>query len=95
MRVKLVVTRDAVDCFKKEWGYAPGDQVRVYVRYISGSKNPFGFGLMKDTPNEPAAMTVVEGYTFYMEADDVKFIHGDSLTIDAEKGEIVYRVDAV
>lgn len=89
--MELRVSQAAAACFLEEWGYRPGDRVRIYVRYISGGSEPYGFGIMLDDPVDPAADIEIEGLRFYMESKDVWFLEHDALTIDCDESGIAFQ----
>ncbi|CAI6038566.1 Fe-S cluster assembly protein HesB [Cohnella sp. JJ-181] len=91
--MELRISRAAAACFLEEWEYRRGDNVRIYVRYISGGNEPYGFGIMLDDPVDPAAEADEEGLHFYMESKDVWFIEHGTLTIDRDAGGIAFKVD--
>ncbi len=90
--LELSVSPSAVTCFQQEWGYRQGDRIRIFVRYISGGTEPYGFGIMLDDPMDPATTVVAERMTFYMENKDVWFLDQKKLTIDCKEGDIVFLV---
>jgi uncharacterized protein YneR len=92
MEVELVITPSAISCFKGEWGFADGEVIRVFVRYVSGGEVPFAFGITRDTPLDAAVTTVAELLTFYMESKDIWFLEGKSLRIDCHGEEIVFNL---
>ena len=90
--MELIVTPAALACILQEWGYAEGERVRVFVRYVSGGEEPFAFGMMRDHPVDPAVSVDLGSLLFYMESKDVWFLEGRSLTIDGSGDEIYYRM---
>lgn len=89
--MELKVTDAAAKLFLSEWGFETGDQVRIFVRYSGFSASgPYSFGIMKDSPRNPATMTENSGLTFYMEQNDSWFMEERELTIDAQKEEITF-----
>lgn len=91
--MELVVSRAAWACFRQEWGYKDGDRIRLFVRYISGGSEPYGFGIMKDEPMDPAVMVEDNRLAFYMESKDVWFLDEHKLTVDCRDGSIVFDVE--
>ncbi len=88
----LRVTPEAVQRFQKEWGFASGDTVRIFVRYSGFSESgPYSFGIMKDTPRYPAVLVEIEGISFFMEQNDTWFVEEEALTIAEANEEIVFR----
>lgn len=88
----LQVTDQAVTCLKEEWGFEEGEMIRVYVRYVSGGAEPLSLGINKDTPRKAAMELTAGGITFFMEENDVWFLDGRKLKIDAEGEEIRFEV---
>ncbi|MFD1954888.1 Fe-S cluster assembly protein HesB [Paenibacillus thailandensis] len=87
----LTVTAAAVDCFKKEWGFGEGENIRIFVRYVSGGREPYALGITRDDPINAALSTSEGGLRFYMETNDVWFLEGRDLTIDASGEDIVLK----
>jgi uncharacterized protein YneR len=92
MEVELMVTPAALECFRNEWAFGDGEQIRVFVRYVSGGESPFGFGITRDTPMEAVLMTVSGPLTFFMERKDIWFLEGNRLMIDCHGEDIVFRL---
>ncbi|THF82645.1 Fe-S cluster assembly protein HesB [Cohnella fermenti] len=90
--MELVISPTAVSCFKNEWGYSSGDHVRIFVRYVSGGTEPYGFGIMKDDPMDPATIVEADRVNFYMESKDIWFLDSKQLKIDCLNGDIVFLV---
>ncbi|MBN2982799.1 MULTISPECIES: HesB/YadR/YfhF family protein [Cohnella] len=92
--MEMAVSPSALQCFEQEWGYKHGDRIRVFVRYVSGGTEPYGFGIMKDDPMDPAAVVTAGELTFYMEQKDVWFLEHKKLTLDCLNGDIVFKVES-
>lgn len=90
--MKLIVTQEALTCFKQEWEFADGEQIRIFVRYVSGGETPFAFGITRDQPIDAATIVSYGQLTFYMESKDVWFLEGSSLVIDREDENIIFRL---
>ncbi|MEK0315347.1 Fe-S cluster assembly protein HesB [Cohnella sp. 56] len=90
--MELRISQAAAACFLEEWGYRSGDNVRIFVRYISGGTDPYGFGIMLDDPVDPAAQAEANGLHFYMEDKDIWFIEHGMLSIDCDDGGISFKV---
>ena len=89
--MQLKVTPAAVERFKTEWGFEQGDDIRIFVRYSGFSESgPYSFGIMKDSPRDPATQTQTGGLTFYMEQNDLWFLDEKELTVDEKHEEIVF-----
>lgn len=92
--MQLIVTPNAATLFKREWGFDEGDEVRVFVRYSGFSESgPYSFGIMKDTPRDPAVQIEAGGIHFHMEKNDLWFLDEKLLTIDEKRDEIVFVRD--
>nr|WP_106778957.1 hypothetical protein [Lysinibacillus timonensis] len=93
--MKLVVTDDAFDWFKREMEVEKGDYIRFYARY--GGSSPFheGFslGMNREEPHDLGIETVIDDIHFYIEKDDEWFFNGHNLhvTVDKEIDEISYE----
>jgi uncharacterized protein YneR len=90
--MELVVTPAALACFRNEWAFGDGEQIRVFVRYVSGGEDPFALGITRDTPQEASLVTSAGPLTFYMERKDMWFLEGKRLLIDCEGEDIVFHV---
>lgn len=89
--MELKVTEAAAKLFLEEWGFEEGDAVRIFVRYSGFSESgPYSFGIMKDSPRNPATLSQGSGLTFYMEQNDSWFMEERELTVDARDGEIIF-----
>lgn len=90
--MELVVTPEALACFRQEWGFEDGEQIRVFVRYVSGGETPFALGITRDIPQEIGIVAAAGPLTFYMERKDLWFLEGKRLLIDCEGEDIVFAV---
>lgn len=93
--MKIVVTDEAFNWFKKEMDIVPGDFIRFYARY--GGSSPFheGFslGMNRETPHEIGVESIVNGVHFYIEKDDQWFFNQHDLYVVVNKkiDEIAYE----
>lgn len=92
--MELVVSAAALDCFRNEWAFGDGEQIRVFVRYVSGGEVPFALGITRDTPQEAVLLTVAGPLTFFMERKDLWFLEGNRLLIDCVGEDIVFQLAA-
>lgn len=92
--MELAVTEAALHCFRHEWAFEDGEQIRIFVRYVSGGVEPFALGITRDAPQEAELVAETGPLTFFMESKDVWFLDGKSLLIDCEGEEIVFRIGA-
>ncbi|WP_123041701.1 HesB/YadR/YfhF family protein [Cohnella candidum] len=90
--MELVVTPAALACFREEWAFEDGEQIRIFVRYVSGGETPFALGITRDTPQEAGLIASAGPLTFYMESKDVWFLEGNPLLVDCEGEDIVFRI---
>ncbi|MBB6730012.1 HesB/YadR/YfhF family protein [Cohnella zeiphila] len=90
--MELAISPSALHVFRQDWGYGDGDSVRIFVRYVSGGPEPYGFGIMKDEPMDPAAVYRSDRLTFYIESKDIWFLDRNKLTVDERDGDIVFFV---
>lgn len=87
----LKVSDAAIDCFKKEWGFSEGESIRIFVRYVSGGKEPYALGITRDEPINAALSASAGGMRFYMESNDIWFLEDNDLEIDAAGEDIVLK----
>jgi uncharacterized protein YneR len=92
IQVELTVTPAALACFRNEWAFGDGEQIRVFVRYISEGDPPFAFGITRDVPLDAVLTTAAGPLTFYMERKDIWFLDGKRLTIDCHGEDVVFLV---
>lgn len=81
--MKLLVEQTAAKWYIREMDLSDGDQLRIFVR-LGGDEaiHPgFSLGVMKDTPRNPGLLEIVEGITFYMEADNLWILEDKRLLI--------------
>lgn len=81
--MRISVEQSAARWYIREMDLTDGDHVRIFVRLGgSGSVQPgYSLGVMKDVPRNPGVQDVVEGITFYMEADNLWFLEDKELFI--------------
>jgi uncharacterized protein YneR len=91
--MELVVTAAALECFRNEWAFGDGEQIRVFVRYVSGGDVPFALGITRDAPQEATLMTEAGPLTFFMERKDLWFLEGNRLMIDCQGEDIIFCVE--
>ncbi|WP_068774778.1 HesB/YadR/YfhF family protein [Paenibacillus sp. FJAT-26967] len=82
------VSAGAIACFKGDWGFQNGDQVRIFVRYSGGGEDAFTFGIMKDSPHYPGMTAEEDGISFFMEQSDIWYLEGRDLVIDGNGEDI-------
>ena len=90
--MELAISPSALQIFRQDWGYGDGDSIRIFVRYVSGGPEPYGFGIMKDEPMDPAAVFRDERLIFYIESKDIWFLDSHTLTVGERNGDIVFSV---
>jgi uncharacterized protein YneR len=90
--MELMVTAAALECFRNEWAFGDGEQIRVFVRYVSGGDVPFALGITRDIPQEAVLMTAAGPLTFFMESKDVWYLEGNRLLIDCEGEDIIFSL---
>ncbi|QAY67054.1 HesB/YadR/YfhF family protein [Paenibacillus protaetiae] len=89
--MQLHISDAAVDCFIKEWGFSKGESIRIFVRYVSGGQEPYALGITRDDPIHPALSANAGGIGFFMEHNDVWFLEGKDLAIDASGEDIILK----
>lgn len=83
MGMKIVLTNEAMDWFKKEMEVEIGDMIRFYARYGGSSKFHEGFslGMNREEPHEIGVETEIEGIRFYIEKNDEWFFNDHDLHV--------------
>lgn len=93
--MKLIITNDALDWFKKEMEATKGDYIRFYARY--GGSSPFheafSLGMNRQEPHDIGVETVEDGIHFYIENDDLWFFneHDLHVKVDSTLDELKYE----
>ncbi len=93
--LKIVITDEALDWFKKEMDIEPGDYIRFYARY--GGSSPFheafSLGMNRETPLDVGVVTTVQGVHFYIERDDIWFFNDHDLhvIVNSKLDELAYE----
>ncbi len=88
--MKIMISNEAFQWFKKEMEVVQGKSIRFYARY--GGSSPFheafSLGMTQDEPHDIGAETFVEGIHFYIEKDDLWFFNDHDLHVKVnEKSE--------
>lgn len=95
VRMKILISTDAMNWFHKEMDAVKGDNIRFFARY--GGSSPlhegFSLGVTKDTPFEPAVTYKVEDILFFIEETDEWYFDGHDLYVelDTQKEELTYE----
>ncbi|HHW38622.1 MAG TPA: hypothetical protein GXX18_15525 [Bacillales bacterium] len=81
--MQLMITKAAVDWYKREMELAEGDFVRFYARYGGESNLQAGFslGMIVEKPTESTIQVVNDGITFYIECEDEWYFDNHNLTV--------------
>ncbi|WP_028399893.1 HesB/YadR/YfhF family protein [Ectobacillus panaciterrae] len=87
--MKISVSKDAAQWYKKEMILQDGDVLRFFVQYggCSTVQKGLSLGIRKDTAIQAAAETKEEGITFFVEADDEWYFDGHDLSVTYTSGE--------
>ncbi|MBP3963260.1 MULTISPECIES: HesB/YadR/YfhF family protein [Paenibacillus] len=95
--MRIMVEQSAARWYIREMELSDGDQLRIFVRLGgSGSVQPgYSLGIMKDEPREPGLHQVVEGITFFMEADNLWYLEDRELQIRFNEQEDDIWIDLV
>lgn len=94
VRMKILISSDAMHWFHKEMEAEKGDNIRFFARY--GGSSPihegFSLGVTKDTPFEPAVTYKKEDILFFIEETDEWYFDGHDLhvEIDSTRDELSY-----
>ncbi|MFP3919551.1 hypothetical protein U5N28_17260 [Lysinibacillus telephonicus] len=92
--MKLIISDEAFQWFKREMEVVQGKSIRFYARY--GGSSPFheafSLGMTQDEPHDIGVETVKEGIHFYIEKDDLWFFNDHNLHVklDVMMDELKY-----
>lgn len=93
--MKIHITDEAVNWFKRELELDDGESVRFFAKYGGSTPIQHGFslGVQKDIPDDPAAAVERNGNAFFIESTDEWYFDGHDLYIgyDPERDEPVYE----
>ncbi|WP_458413166.1 HesB/YadR/YfhF family protein [Schinkia sp. CFF1] len=80
---QLMISKAALEWYKREMELLEGDCVRFYARYGGESDLQAGFslGMMVEKPKEPIIQVMNDGITFYVERDDEWYFDNHNLTV--------------
>lgn len=84
--MQLTVTQNAVDWFKRDWRFQPGDEIRIFIRYGGGGTS-FSLGLRKERARNIGLSTKTSDVVFYLDEEDVWYLENRDLTIDYDDNQ--------
>lgn len=81
--MQLMITKAALEWYKREMELAKGDFVRFYARYGGDSTIQAGFslGMTMEKPKDPTIQVLNDGITFYVEREDEWYFDQHNLTV--------------
>ncbi|MBU8907402.1 HesB/YadR/YfhF family protein [Desertibacillus haloalkaliphilus] len=81
--MKITITEPALKWFEEEMDIEKGEFIRFFARYGGDSSVQQGFslGVTKESPKEAAATLDVNGYTFFIESDDLWYFDNHDLHV--------------
>ncbi|MDT2633440.1 iron-sulfur cluster biosynthesis protein [Enterococcus dongliensis] len=85
--MKLTITPQAQNWFKKELAPAKGQGIKFYGKVYGKTQVHEGFsvGMAVDTPEDPLLTTTIGEQLFYIEATDEWFFEGFNLVVDYDE----------
>ncbi|MDN6639856.1 MAG: iron-sulfur cluster biosynthesis protein [Tetragenococcus sp.] len=85
--MKLTVTPEALDWFKREFDLEPGRGIEFFGKAYGSTQVHDGFsvGMSVDQPENPIAKEEIDGMLFFAEEEDDWFFKGYDLTVDYNK----------
>ena len=95
--MNINISEKAIHWFKEEMEASSGDYVKFFARY--GGSSPlhdgFSMGITKETPDELAVETVIDGIHYYIEERDLWFFDGHDLHVDTDvnHGELAFHYE--
>ncbi|TMW73378.1 iron-sulfur cluster biosynthesis family protein [Alteribacter natronophilus] len=88
--MKLNVTREAADLYKKEMNLREEDSLRLFVRVGGVGSGGFSAGVTRDIPGGPCHSVEVSGITFYVTGDDLWYFDGMTVDYDEDLDEVTF-----
>lgn len=87
--MQLLITKPALEWYKRELDLTDGGFVRFYARYGGNSTIQAGFslGMMVEKPTEPSVQVKNDGITFYVEREDEWYFDDHDLTVTYNENE--------
>jgi len=81
--MEIMITKAALEWYKREMELSTGDFVRFYARYGGDSTIQAGFslGMTMEKPKDPTIRVVSDGITFYVEREDEWYFDHHNLTV--------------
>jgi len=81
--MKLIISKEAAQWYKKELDVEDTDTLRFYVRYggVGGKIPGFSLGIKVDHPQNIHASTELEGVLFFVEQTDGWYFEESDLNI--------------
>ena len=96
--VKILISDQALEWFKREVQVEAGQSIRFYTKIYGTSpiREGYALGFTVDTDLENAVETTKEGITFYVEERDLWFFEGYDLLVgyDEKLDEVAYEYSA-
>ncbi|GGE09014.1 hypothetical protein GCM10011571_07960 [Marinithermofilum abyssi] len=88
--LQIDVAPAALKWFQREMGARPGDTIRLVAKYKAETgccdvHQGCGFRLSFEEPNRPAAITRMDGISFFVEEQDLWNFEGDLLTVSYDQ----------
>lgn len=95
--MKIIISEEAAEWYKKELDLTESTYVRFYVRYggVGGNVPGFSIGLSLEQPTEVHTETTVGDLTFYVEETDAWYFEDKNLviTLDEKLNEPQYTYE--
>lgn len=97
-KMKLTITPNAQNWFKKEIGPTQETGIRFYGKIYGKTEVHDGFSIAMsvESPEEPIIKEQIDGITYFIEETDDWFFKGYDLLVDydAEMDEPIYKFEA-
>lgn len=89
--MKLSVSPNAAKWYKQEMDLQDGDHIQFMISLYGHSIHPnYSLTIAKESPQDIAYQSVVEGITFYFEKQDAWFLDGYRLNVTMVDDEIEF-----
>lgn len=94
VKMKIVISKEAMTWFKEEMETKSGEYIHFYARYGGSSSlhDAFSLGVTKEQPMDPSVEYVEDNIHFYIESRDEWYFdhHNLHVNVDKELKELTY-----
>jgi uncharacterized protein YneR len=95
--MKIILSTEALNWFKKEMAAESGDSIRFFARYGGASPlhDGFSLGVRMEDPDEATVETEHDGVQYYIERRDEWYFLENNLhvNVDPKLDELIYSYE--